>query len=467
MGGLDPSVIIRSPGFPSDVRVDSLAIDHRAVKQGSLFFAIEGSNFDGHLFLDEAQSLGAVAAIVSRFSRSSLPQAKVTDGTPRATLALLADRLYQHPSSELTMIGVTGTNGKTTVTHLISKLLNILGTKSEALGTLWGRLTTPESPDLQRRLRDFVSIGVQAVAMEVSSHSLVMHRVDMIDYDAAIFTNLTQDHLDFHGDMENYFRAKTLLFRPEMSKLAVVNSDDPFGARLIESRPDAINFGLDDVTSLELGQHGVGFEWRRRRIISELFGLHNVYNILAAVTTLSALGYDEGELAESVSMIGTPNGRLEPVGVGLPFSVIIDYAHTPAALEAALVACRTVASGQLILVFGCGGDRDRAKRPEMGAVAARLSDLAIVTTDNPRSEDPTQIIDEIVRGFQGRGRFQVIEDRRGAIAEAIELAQPGDLVLIAGKGHETTQRKGDSDSHFDDHEVARLALASRFASGEQ
>ena len=459
---LEEYVLVDPNGSIENTEVDSLVMDHRETDQQSAFFALAGSHFDGHDYVKDAYDRGAPVAFVQHHVESEIPQVILSSGNPRAQLALLSATLWRKPSEELTVLGVTGTNGKTTSVHMLSSILRSLGVKTDALGTLWGRLTTPEAPELQRKLREFKDAGADAVAMEVSSHSLVMHRVDGVSFQAALFTNLSQDHLDFHHDMETYFRAKAMLFDPVRSEMGIVNQDDPYGQVLLDKRSDLIPYSIRDTKNLELDRSGIRFSWRGHLISSPLNGVHNVYNILGVLTTLVALECDESALSEAVPLVGTPNGRMELIANDLPISVFVDYAHTPAALEAALLACRTLSPKRVLVVFGCGGERDKQKRPKMGSVASALADATIVTSDNSRNEDPAEIAREVLSGIAAGSEVILELDRQRAIELAINMAGEGDLVLIAGKGHETTQRSQGKEAHFDDHEVARQILKSKF-----
>jgi len=363
------------------------------------------------------------------------------------------------------VVGVTGTNGKTTTCALLESIFEAQGWPTGVIGTLTGSRTTPEAPALQRRLSDLVASGAQAVAMEVSSHSLVQHRVDGAQFVAAVFNNLSQDHLDYHGTMEDYFEAKALLFTRGQVRLAVVNTFDPWGARLARRLANQTNlsmrvvgFSPADATSAELSPHACRFTWRGRRLELDLGGRFNISNAVAAATTAIELGVTWEALAEGLRSVPLVEGRFQAVEEGQPFGVLVDFAHTPTALAESLRAARELAeAGRVIVVFGAGGDRDKVKRPLMGGSAAELADLVVVTSDNPRSEDPLEIIEEIVAGIPG-GPALVEADRARAIAAALSMARAGDVVLIAGKGHEKGQDFGTHIEPFDDAEVARSAL---------
>jgi UDP-N-acetylmuramoyl-L-alanyl-D-glutamate--2,6-diaminopimelate ligase len=392
----------------------------------------------------------------------ALPVPQVVVSAVRPALGPLADAFHDHPSSRLRVVGVTGTNGKTTTTQLLAAIFEAQGWPTETIGTLTGIRTTPEAPVLQATLADLYDRGVAAVAMEVSSHALDQYRVDAVHFAAATFTNLTQDHLDYHHTMEEYFAAKARLFEPGRVGLAVVNADDAWGRRLLESlarQPmTAMPYSFDDVSDLRLTPEGSIFRWGGVEISLRLGGRFNVYNALAAATTARELGVTGRAVADGLANLRSVRGRFEPVDAGQPFTVLIDYAHTPDGLEQALSAARELATGRLVVVFGAGGDRDHAKRPLMGAVANRLADLAVLTSDNPRTEDPELIIADVSAGATDPGRLVVESDRARAIATALALAEAGDVVVIAGKGHETGQEIGGRVIPFDDADVARSAL---------
>jgi UDP-N-acetylmuramoyl-L-alanyl-D-glutamate--2,6-diaminopimelate ligase len=478
----------RFEGVARETPVSAIIYDSRRATAGSIFVALRGLKADGVQFVTQASERGAAAVVaeVGRAEGIATPWLVVSDA--RLALALLADRFYDHPSRELDVVGVTGTNGKTTTAYLLASMLDQAGMKAGLLGTVTYRIgaeereaarTTPEAPDVQQLLREMIPRGCRAAVMEVSSHALALKRVDGMRFAAGIFTNLTRDHLDFHEDMETYFVAKRRLFEllPDDSP-GVINIDDPRGASLIEVCRRPVTFAISkqaDVTpeALEITLRGLTFDVRTPRgavrVQSTLVGRPNVYNILAASATAMALGLPLDAIAEGVhSLPGVP-GRFEVVSApDEDVTVVVDYAHTDDALRNLLETARPLAPKRLVTVFGCGGDRDRTKRPLMGMVAERLSDVVVITSDNPRSEDPQRIIDEIKRGVpaasQSTGRtpdIRTVVDRRDAIEEAIELSEPGDLVLIAGKGHEKYQQIGDRVLPFDDGKVARAALARR------
>ncbi|HEX9258310.1 MAG TPA: UDP-N-acetylmuramoyl-L-alanyl-D-glutamate--2,6-diaminopimelate ligase [Acidimicrobiales bacterium] len=367
--------------------------------------------------------------------------------------------MWGHPARRLTMVGVTGTNGKTTTTHIIRSILEASGRQTGVIGTLSGTHTTPEAPELQARLAAHVAAGDSAVAMEVSSHALAMHRVDGIHFSLAVFTNLGRDHLDFHGTVERYFAAKARLFSPDLAAAGVVNVDDTYGRLLFDAAEVPVTpFSLDEASGLVIGREQSSFRWRGRDVVLPLTGRFNVSNALAAATAASVVGIDEDAIVRGLHAVVPVAGRFEPVATDRPFTVLVDYAHTPDALTEALHAAREAAGGgEVIVVFGCGGDRDQQKRPAMGAVAATLADVVVITSDNPRSEDPAAIIEAVTAGIppSSRARIVVEPDRRAAIGVALAAAGPGDVVLVAGKGHETYQEIYGQMHPFDDRVVVR------------
>lgn len=479
--GLDPA---GRPSITSDVDVSSVAYDSRAVHPGAIFVALEGQRFDGVRFARNAVDRGAVAVVAEAPPEGDCSVPWLTVGDARLALAMLSDAFYGHPSGELVVVGVTGTNGKTTTTHLLRELFEASGVKSGLLGTVSNRIadeerpsdrTTPEAPDLQAMLREMVERGCGACPLEVSSHALSLRRVDGIAFAAAIFTNLTREHLDYHGTMVEYFSAKRRLFEMLPADApAAINLDDPYGEELREAVSKPVTYAIDqpaDVTPgpLSFSMEGLRFDVRtprgRLNVRSQLVGRPNVYNLLAAITIATALDLPFSAIERGVSALGGVPGRFQIVSAKTDdVTVIVDYAHSDDALKSLLEMARPLASGRLISVFGCGGDRDRSKRPLMGAVAARLSDLVIITSDNPRSEDPLSIIEDIKRGLTPTmSEYLVIEDRAAAIEKAVDLARPADMVLVAGKGHEQYQVVGEEVSPFDDAAVAREALTRRRA----
>ncbi len=466
-----------------DVEIRGLAYDNRRVEPGTLFFCVPGFTRDGHEFAQDAIDRGAAALVVDRPLGLGVPEVLVED--VRAAMATAAARFCGDPSARLPVVGITGTNGKTTTAFLVRALLEAAGRPCGLLGTVKSVIggveteterTTPEAIDLQPVLCAMLDAGDQACAMEVSSHALDLRRVDGIHFAVALFTNLTQDHLDFHPTMEDYFQAKRRLFTgtPGPPGVRIANADDAYGRRLAEELPGTVTFALDadaDYVASHVRTGFAGSEFRVRTpegarldVRSPLPGRFNVANVLGAVAAVRALGVEDDVIVRALPEAGRVPGRFEPVEEGLEFAVLVDYAHTPDSLENVLLAARELAgdrSGRVICVFGCGGDRDRGKRPLMGAIAVRLADRTIVTSDNPRSEPPERIIAEILAGV-GPHADDALEsdaDRRRAIARAVELAEPGDVVIVAGKGHEQGQEfAGGRKEPFDDVTVAREAL---------
>jgi UDP-N-acetylmuramoyl-L-alanyl-D-glutamate--2,6-diaminopimelate ligase len=484
----------RLGGSPS-TSIRGLAYDSRAVEQGYLFAALRGQKSDGNDFVDAAIAKGAAAVLSHRpAARRAAEVAWIQVDNERRGLALMARNYYGRPDDQMTMIGVTGTNGKTTVAFLLESILAAAGRKPCVLGTVLYRYnrdetkagrTTPESLDLYRLLDRYATAGARSCAMEVSSHSLVLDRIAGLRFAAAVFTNLTQDHLDFHGTMEKYFEAKATLFRGLDDKaVAILNADDRHSGRLRGlTRARVVTFGESEGADVRLEEARASISGTeialaiapalagtgRLRVRSPLLGRPNAFNMAAAAATALALGVPPGEVEQGLLSIRGVPGRFEPIDEGQPFTVLVDYAHTDDALRNLLMAVRDLRPRQVIAVFGCGGDRDRGKRPLMGFAAASGSDIVVVTSDNPRSEDPMAIIQDILPGTRrafeaepsgrsGEERCLVIPDRKEAIRRALSLAGEGDCVVIAGKGHETYQILGDRTIPFDDREVAREFL---------
>jgi len=447
VAALEPLEVL---GRPS-AEVRDLSYDARAAGPGSLFFAVPGERADGHAFAAEAVERGAVALVVERPLEVSVPQVVVRDA--RAAMAPAADVFFGEPTRELEVVGATGTSGKTTTSFLLFAILAAAGRRPGLLGTVEARVggerrgvvrTTPEAIDLQRTFREMLDAGDRSCAMEASSHASVLHRLDRVRFAVLVFTNLSQDHLDFHGDMESYFEAKRRLFLAEPPPVAVVNVGDEYGSRLAQELPEAITFSAADAGALDGLKLG-------------LRGRFNVENALGALYAARALGIGDDAIRRGLESVRGVPGRFESIDAGQPFHVIVDYAHKPGALENVLVAARALAAGnRVICVVGAGGDRDRAKRPVMGRLASQLADVAIVTSDNPRSEDPETIASEMVSGADRELELEL--DRGAAIARAVELAGPGDVVLIAGKGAEQGQELADRTVPFDDREAAKDAL---------
>lgn len=451
-----------------EVVVTGIAYDSRHVRVGDLFCCAPGATADGHDFAEVAVEAGAVALLVERVLPVAVPQVQVAD--VRCAMAVAAAVVFDHPSEDLTVIGVTGTNGKTTVTYLLEAILREDGRATAVLGTLSGPRTTPEAPDLQRWLAARRDEGVEMVAMEVSSHALELHRVDSTRFAVAAFTNLSRDHLDFHGTMEAYFEAKARLFTPAFAARAVVNLDDPSGRLLRDAATiPTTGYSIDDASELEVGRAGSTFVWRGQSVQLPLGGRFNVANALAAAETAVALGVDAAVAARGLGRAVVIPGRFELVDEGQSFTVIVDYAHTPDGLARVLEAAGELAgAGRVHVVFGCGGDRDATKRPAMGAAAAAGADRIVLTSDNSRSEDTAAIIEAVQQGIRQvsdprASEVRVEPDRGAAIALGLGAAAATDVVVLAGKGHETTQTIGDRVLAFDDRDVAREALRLRRA----
>jgi UDP-N-acetylmuramoyl-L-alanyl-D-glutamate--2,6-diaminopimelate ligase len=463
-------------GDGPDVKITGLAYSSRAVTPGALFFCVRGFTADGHDFAADAVGRGAMALVCERPLGLGVPEVIVDDA--RAAMGPAAVRFYGDPTAELDVVGITGTNGKTTTAFLVRHLLEAGGVSTGLLGTVKRVVagveeeverTTPEAIDLQATFRRMVDGGDRACAMEVSSHALELGRADGIHFACRVFTNLTQDHLDFHETMEAYFAAKRRLF--EARGLAVLNVDDEYGRVLAMELPDAVTFGIDN--EADYRARGVSFDVSGSRFACDtpdgsidletpLPGLFNVQNVLGAVAVARSLGVEVEAVRAALPSFGRVPGRFEPVDEGQDFGVLVDYAHTPDSLANVLRAARQVTRGRLHVVFGAGGDRDRAKRPLMGVAAREHADRLIVTSDNPRSEDPEAIVDQVMEGA-GEGAEREV-DRRRAIALAIDTAEPGDVVVVAGKGHEQGQEfEGGRKEPFDDMAVVREALYSRMA----
>jgi UDP-N-acetylmuramoyl-L-alanyl-D-glutamate--2,6-diaminopimelate ligase len=467
--------------------VHAVVYDSRRVQRGDVFVALKGLHADGTAFARQAVERGAVAIVSEQSAPAGTKVPWVVVNDARLALASLAATVHRHPSREMQVIGVTGTNGKTTTAHLIASIFEAANIRCGLIGTVGYRVgaetreasrTTPEAPEVQGLLREMVDSGCGACAMEVSSHALSLRRVDGIRFAAGVFTNLTRDHLDFHVDMESYFQAKRRLFEmlPPDSP-GVINLDDPRGPSLVGVARRTVTFAVNrpaDVTprALSFSLNGLSFDVTipggTMHATSRLVGRPNVYNVLAAIATATALDVVPETITRGIAALEGVSGRFELVSDSKSdVTVVVDYAHTDDALRNLLETARPLTRGRLVTVFGCGGDRDRTKRPLMGAVAGRLSDVIVITSDNPRSEDPQRIIEEIQRGItpdtlRGSGqRLLTMVDRHAAIDAAIALAQPGDLVLIAGKGHEKYQVIGDRVTPFDDVAEAREALARR------
>ncbi|MCS6924853.1 MAG: UDP-N-acetylmuramoyl-L-alanyl-D-glutamate--2,6-diaminopimelate ligase [Candidatus Binatia bacterium] len=500
---LPPSVPLHVEGTV-DLPISQLAYDSRCVQPGALFFALPGSKVHGAQFISQAIARGACAVVVPPATPVAARVTTITTAAPRVLLGLVADRFYGRPSTSVTLVGVTGTSGKTTTTYLLEAIWQTMGWMPGVIGTVNYRygdqvfpapFTTPEAVELQALLAEMVAAGVKHVAMEVSSHALVQERVRGCAWDGAVFTNLGRDHLDFHSDLEDYFAAKSRLFLQALAdsekadRFAVINADDPWGRRLLSQPLSArvLTYGLQ--SGVTVSARAVEADARGLRGVlrcgneevpfsSTLIGEPHLYNILAAAAAAFALGIPTERVAAGIARCTLVPGRLEKIEVGQPFTVLVDYAHKPDALEKTLLAVRRFTVGRLITVFGCGGDRDRGKRPLMGEVVGRLSDIALLTSDNPRTEDPWQILAEVEPGLMHTGLekvadpeaiaslrrgYVVLQDRREAIRAALAGAQPGDTVVVAGKGHEDYQIIGTTKYHFDDREEVRAYLKQRYS----
>lgn len=472
-----------------ELEVSGVSFDSNKVKENFLFVALKGENTDGHNYIDSAVKNGAKALIVEKtqdLDTENVSVAEVKDS--RSALALVAANFFNHPTDDLTLVGITGTNGKTTITYLLESIWNEEKKKSGIIGTIDYRygenikqssMTTPESLDLMGMFREMKDSGVETVAMEVSSHAIDKDRVAKCEFDVAVFTNLTQDHLDYHQSMENYYEVKKRLFTEflvdskKKNKFSVVNIDDPYGARLAqEISGNVISYSINNMSAgvyaknAEITDAGIKATINTAKgevnINSTFFGEHNLSNILAVVATASRLGSSNNSIEQGINNLSAVPGRLEIVPNSLGFNVLVDYAHTPDALKNVLLATKPLTKGSLILVFGCGGDRDNAKRPLMGKIGIELSDVLIVTSDNPRTEDPEIILDHIEEGIKESGlvdkAYYRIADRTQAINQAIRAAKKNDTVLIAGKGHEDYQIIGTTKYPFDDREIAKEVL---------
>lgn len=457
-----------------DLTIEGLTHDSRRVHPGVAFACVRGADHDGHDFAPEAAAAGAPLLVVDHVLEPSLrgPEdvevSQLVVGDVRAVLGPLAAELWGRPSTRMAVVGVTGTNGKTTTTHFLAAILTTAGRRCSVIGTLSGARTTPEAPDLQEQLAALAASGSDTVAMEVSSHALDQHRVDGTRFRVAAFTNLGHDHLDYHGDLESYLAAKARLFTPALCDEAVVCVDDEAGRRLAsEASVPVTTCASTDATEVEHTSAGTRWRWRDHPVVIRLPGAHNIANAVVAATVASRLGVDDATIAEGLGSLGAVPGRFEPVEAGQPFTVVVDFAHTPDALVAALDAANALAAPDagVVLVFGCGGERDVAKRAGMGAVAARSGARVVLTADNSRSEATADIIEAIVSGVaQTPGALErtIVEpDRRRAIGLALDLARPGEVVVVAGRGHESHLDLGEERVAFDDRVVTAELLAER------
>ena len=438
----------------AETRITDVTHSTASVTPGALFVCVVGERVDGHQLAQQAIDAGAVALLVERRLPISVPQIVVAD--TRQTQWIVAAAFWGFPSDDLLMIAVTGTNGKTTTAHLLGSILRQHGLRTEVMGTLSGARTTAESTELQRQLAQYVERRIQAVVMEVTSHAMVLHRVEGTHFALSIFTNLTPEHLDFHGTMESYFAAKASLFTSTFTSVGVVNYDDVYGRLIADTNEiQCVPFSVHDVQNISATASSHEFSWKTHHVKVNVGGKFNISNSLAAVTAAVQLGVSETDIVVGLAAAETVPGRFEQVRSSTGFDVVIDYAHTPDALQRVLLAAREVVGTkqQVVVVFGCGGDRDSEKRPLMGAIAAKFADCVVVTSDNPRSESPATITQNIIDGVGTLNANTIIAteiDRRLAIQFALKSARSGDIVVIAGKGHEKTQTIGNDVLPFDD-----------------
>lgn len=473
---------------PQDVEITDITADSRAVTNSSLFIALDGATVDGHDYIDKAVAAGAVAVIVSKTVQVNDDVCVITVKDTRAAMMVVVPSFFDYPANKMRMIGVTGTNGKTTTTHMIRHILKNQGHKVGVIGTVHIMIgdtsypihnTTPDVVDLQHILHQMVEEGVTYCVMEVSSHALALGRVAGVEFDTAVFTNLTQDHLDFHKTFENYLAAKCKLFEQVSSsnqhksnKGAVINIDDAYGERVVQkTKAPTITYSAqgkgtlnasDIQMSTKMSDYTVQYNGESYRVSMNTTGLFNVYNTLAAIGACLQEGISMEAIDMALKTFSAVPGRFELIEEGQDFAVVVDYAHTPDGLENILQTAQSIKEKRIIVVFGCGGDRDATKRPIMGRIAAKYGDIIYVTSDNPRTEDPIQIVKDVEAGVKEALRdgtsYKVIVDRRDAINHAIGAAKSGDIVIIAGKGHENYQILKDQTIHFDDREEARRAL---------
>ena len=451
-------------GGADQVMIVDAVVDSRDVRRGALFFCVRGENSDGHDFAEAAVAAGAAVLVVERELDLDIAQVMVPE--VRQAVGPISATVWGHPDQAVAVVGVTGTNGKTTIVSMLEQLGEQLGTPIRSMGTLTGQRTTPEATEIYRFIAQARRDGVVAVAIEVSSHALILGRVNGVEFRLAIFTNLGQDHLDFHGDVESYFAAKALLFTPAFSDHILVNVDDPHGTRLLGVRQGSTTtYSINDLGRVTVGRLGSTFVWRGHDVSSSVLGRHNVSNLLAVLEAAHALGMPDQAVARAASGLRGAPGRFEVVPPADEVVVVVDYAHSPDGLDAVLRSAREVTeSGELWVVFGCGGDRDRLKRPVMGEVAATLADHVVLTTDNPRSEDPASILAEIEAGFRsvdGAATLAVEMDRFNAIDMAVARARVGDVIVVAGKGHESTQTFADRVVPFEDRVAVAQSLRHR------
>ena len=457
-----------------DIEIAKIEIDSRKIGKGDVFFALTGLGADGHNYIEKAVEMGACAIVAERECESFGATLIVCENS-RKLLAYASANYYGHPADKMKLIGVTGTNGKTSVTHIIKTILDFKGVKTGLIGTnhyligneeLPSTGTTPEAMELHWIFREMLDAGCEYVIMETSSHALSLDRCLGLTFDVGVFTNLTQDHLNYHSDMENYALAKAKLF--EMSRIAVLNGDDAYCRVMKKSAGKTYTYGIEKNADMyaentEYSERGVAFNWHFGNSIVPLRmaipGKSSVYNALAGVGACAALGLSDEEIYKGLLLVRGVKGRAEVVPVNRKYTVMIDYAHTPDGLENILNAVRGFVKNRIIIVFGCGGDRDRDKRPKMGAVAARLADYCVVTSDNPRTEKPEDIIADILPGLSGNeDKYKAVCDRTEAIKYALSIAEDGDVVLLAGKGHETYQDIMGEKIHYDEREIIKKIL---------
>ena len=480
---IEGMAVRRSSG--ADPEVTGITCNSRQVKPGDLFVALTGQRFDGRVFVPDAIERGAVAILAAGGPPPEFEGLWLTAAEPRWLMGPIAARVYDHPERGLLITGVTGTNGKSTLVHLMEAMINAAGIPSGCMGTLGyrfedqiypGERTTPESADLYRTFRKMRDAGAEAVCMEVSSHGLEQGRVEGLSFDLAIFTNLSRDHFDFHHGFEDYFAAKRKLFeRLKPDGWAAINLDDPYGSRMAAGLSQVVTYGKQGdvrVLEAELDSEGIRADLATPRgplsIQSPLLGSYNLENLLAAVAGSEALGLPAEAVIRGLANRPPLSGRMEPIECGQPFPVLLDYAHTDAALEAALRSLKDFSRRKILLVFGCGGDRDTGKRLLMGRVAGKLADFSIITSDNPRREDPLAIIASIEEGIKdsGASEYRILPDRREAIRKAVGQAESDWAILLAGKGHEEVQIVGEQELPFSDRQEMRRALEERFGSGK-
>lgn len=443
-----------------NIEVTGISQDSRDVQPGDLFCCVRGDSFDGHQFAADAVKAGAVAVLAERAIDVDVPVLTTSD--VRTVVGPVAATLLGHPASSMMMVGVTGTNGKTSTAAMLGAILGAAGHAVHVFGTLTGVRTTPEAIEIQRQLRTCADTGTTAVVMEVSSHAMTQHRTSGIVFDVAVFTNFGRDHLDFHGTEDAYFAAKAELFSPNNARSGVVNGDDPRIASLMStSGIPTVPFSRTDAKDVSMSATSVSYRRKNVNITVPMGGEFSLMNSLAAARSAEVLGFSDEIISTGLACVPPVPGRFEPVSHDSDFDVIVDYAHTPESLDGLLASVRAVTTGRVILVFGCGGDRDKGKRPLMGEIASRGADMVFITSDNPRSENPAAIIDQIRAGVVGETWVKTEPDRALAIASAISSAERGDIVVIAGKGHETTQDIAGTLHPFNDADVARLALATR------